>query len=180
MTSGVESIAQDLRFAARTLGRTRGVTATAVLTLALGVAATVVMFSVVYSVLVSPLPYRDIDRSVIVSLRGVTDVGGWKRRTSFSSAEFSAFREQSRVLEDVMGGGRTATVLYEDGRSTRAFRGAQVTSNTLDYLGIAPLAGRPFTDADGQPGAPLVFAMNYRLWRSEFGGDPSLVGNTFA
>ncbi len=175
----LESIAQDLRFALRALGRTRGVTATAVLTLALGVGATAVMFSVVYGLLISPLPYRDIDRSVVVTLRGVTDVGGWKGRTSFSFDEFAAFRAGSQVFEDVMGGGRTATVLYEDGGSTRVFRGAQVTSNAFDYLGVPPLLGRSFTDADGQPGAPAVFAMNDRLWRSEFGGDPAIIGQTF-
>jgi putative ABC transport system permease protein len=179
VTALLESSAQDLRFAARALGRTRGVTATAVLTLALGVAATAVMFSVVYGLLIAPLPYRDIDRSVVVTLRGVTDVGGWKGRTSFSSAEFEAFRAGSQVFEDVMGSGGNATVLYEDRGSTRVFRGARVTSNAFDYLGVPPLLGRSFTDADGQPGAAAVFAINYRAWRSEFGGDPAIVGRTF-
>ena len=83
----LESIAQDVRFASRALARSGGVTATAVLTLAVGVAATAVIFSIVYALLVSPLPYRDIDRSVVVTLRGVTDVGGWKGRTSFSEPQ---------------------------------------------------------------------------------------------
>ena len=174
----LESIAQDLRFAVRALSRTRGVSATAVLTLAFGVGATAVIFSVVYGLLISPLPYRDIDRSVVVTLRGVTDVGGWKGRTSFSFDEFAAFRAGTRVFEDLMGG-RTATVLYEDGASTRIFRGAQVTSNAFDYLGVPPLLGRSFTSADAQPGAPAVFAINYRAWRNEFGGDPAIVGKTF-
>jgi putative ABC transport system permease protein len=174
----LDSIGQDVRFAVRALARSRGVTAAAVLTLALGVAATVVIFSVVYALLISPLPYRDIDRSVVVTLRGVTDVGGWKGRTSFSAAEFEAFRSNSRVLEDVMGG-RTITVLYDDGRSTRLFRGAEVTSNAFDYLGVQPLIGRSLTVADGQPGAPAIFAMNDRVWRSEFGGDPAIIGKTF-
>jgi len=79
----LDSIAQDVRFAVRAVARSRGVTAAAVFTLALGVAATAVIFSVVYALLISPLPYRDIDRSVVVTLRGVTDVGGWKGRTRF-------------------------------------------------------------------------------------------------
>ena len=174
----LESIAQDVRFALRALARSRGVTATAVFTLALGVAATAVIFSVVYALLLSPLPYRDIDRAVVVTLRGVTDVGGWKGRTSFSSSEFDAFRAGNHVLEDAMGG-RTLTVLYEDVGSTRIFRGAQVTSNAFDFLGIPPRLGRSFTTADGQPGAPAVFAMNDRIWRREFGADPSILGRTF-
>jgi putative ABC transport system permease protein len=142
------------------------------------VAATAVIFSVVYALLISPLPYRDIDRSVVVTLRGVTDVGGWKGRTAFSSGEFDHFRAGSHVLEDVMGG-RTLTVLYEDSGSTRIFRGAQVTSNAFDFLGIPPRLGRSFTVADAQPGAPPVFAMNDRVWRTEFGAEPSIIGRTF-
>ena len=175
----LESIAQDVRFAVRALARSRGVTAAAVLTLALGVAATAVIFSVVYALLISPLPYRAIDRSVVVTLRGVTDVGGWKGRTSFSAGEFEAFRSGNHVLEDLMGG-RTLTVLYEDAGSTRIFRGAQLTANAFDYLGIAPLFGRSFTDADARAGAPAVFAMNDRMWRSDFGADPSIIGRTFS
>jgi putative ABC transport system permease protein len=174
----LESIAQDVRFAIRALARSRGVTAIAVFTLALGVAATAVIFSLIYALLLSPLPYRDIDRSVVVTLRGVTDVGGWKGRTSFASSEFDAFRARNHVLEDAMGG-RTLTVLYEDVGSTRIFRGAEVTSNAFDFLGIPPRLGRSFTAADGQPGAPAVFAMNDRIWRREFGADPSILNRTF-
>ena len=166
----LESIAQDVRFATRALARSRGVTATAVLTLAVGVAATAVIFSIVYALLVSPLPYRDIDRSVVVTLRGVTDVGGWKGRTSFSSSEFAAFRAGNHVLDDVMGG-RTLTVLYEDAGSTRIFRGAQVTSNAFDFLGIPPRLGRSFTGADGRPGAAvpqafLPYSVQGFSWRT--------------
>jgi putative ABC transport system permease protein len=137
-----------------------------------------VIFSVVYAVLISPLPYRDIDRSVVVTLRGVTDVGGWKGRTAFSFSEFEAFRGGHHVLDDLMGG-RTLTVLYEDVGSTRIFRGAQLTGNAFDYLGIPPLIGRSFADADARAGAAAVFAMNDRVWRSEFGADRSIIGRTF-
>jgi putative ABC transport system permease protein len=179
MMAMLESIGQDIRFAVRALRRAPAVAATAVVTLALGVAAAAVVFSVLFSLLVSPLPYRDVDRSVVVSLRGITDVGGWKGRSFFSSAEFEAFRDRSHVLEDLIGA-RTGTVLFhEDGRSTRVLRGAHVTANAFEFLGVPPLAGRSFTDADGRPGAAMVFMMNHRVWQAEFGGDPAILGRTF-
>jgi putative ABC transport system permease protein len=177
--SALESVWRDVRYALRSLRRSPGFTSVAVLTLALGIGATTVMFSVVYNVLVDPLPYKDFSRSVVFSVRGVTDAGGWKGRGWFSIQEFLAFRDQNHVFEDLIASSQNRSVLYDDGRSTRLIRGAYVTANTFDYLGVQPLLGRSFTAADGRAGALPVFAMNYRLWQGEFGADPTILGRIF-
>jgi putative ABC transport system permease protein len=40
--------------------------------------------------------------------------------------------------------------------------------------------GRGIVPQDGNPGAAPVFVMNYRFWQSEFGGDPKILGKSFA
>src|SRR5262249_50323082 len=49
----------------------------------------------------------------------------------------------------------------------------------FDVLGIAPLIGRTFVEADDRPGAPAVLVLSYAYWRQKFGGDPAIVGQTF-
>jgi predicted permease len=43
-------------------------------------------------------------------------------------------------------------------------------------MGMELALGRPITQADNQPGAPLVAVLSHRFWMRAFGGDPSMVG----
>jgi putative ABC transport system permease protein len=71
-------------------------------------------------------------------------------------------------------------LFYDDGKSTRLLpRGATVTTNTFEYLGVQPVLGRTFSADDGRPGSPPVFVINYRLWQREFGSDPKILGKIF-
>src|SRR5581483_6525815 len=54
-----------------------------------------------------------------------------------------------------------------------------VTGNTFEFLGVAPLLGRPIGPADAKPGAPPVFVLSYKVWQSRFGGDRNIVGRNF-
>jgi len=174
----LEGVGQDLRLAARGLRRRPGFAAAAIATLALGVGAATVMFSVVYSVLVNPFPYKNIDRAVVIGMRAVTNTGGWRGRGFFTPAEILALRDGNHTLEDLVAA-RSQTVVHDDGRSARLFHAEFVTPNLLDFFGVPPIFGRPFTLGDADPGAPRVFVMNHRVWQSEFGGNSDIVGQTF-
>jgi hypothetical protein len=63
----MESIWQDVRYAAGTLFKKRGFTLVVILTLALGIGANTAIFSFVNALLLSDLPYHEPDRLVRVT-----------------------------------------------------------------------------------------------------------------
>jgi putative ABC transport system permease protein len=77
----METLWQDIRFAARTLLKQPGFALTVILTLALGIGANTAIFSVVNAVLLAPLPFREPER--VVRLGEVNP--GWS--TTLASAQ---------------------------------------------------------------------------------------------
>ncbi|MGH9594566.1 MAG: ABC transporter permease, partial [Bryobacteraceae bacterium] len=55
---------------------------------------------------------------------------------------------------------------------------ANVSASYFDLLGVKPEIGRAFTADDDRPGAAPVVVLSDALWRSSFGGDPSILGKT--
>ena len=176
----LDNLFRDFRYALRNLRNDRRFSLIAIFALALGIGASTIVFSVVYNVFFHALPYRDFDRWVVFEIHNTANVGASKGRAYFSPEEFRAFREQNHVFEDMIAYGVVGRLFYDDGKSTRVLpRGASVSTNTFDFLGVPPLLGRTISEEDGRPGAPPVFVMNYRLWQREFGGDSKILGKSF-
>ena len=174
-----DGLARDFRYALRNLRKNRRFSLIAIFALALGIGASTVVFSVVYNSIFQALPYKNFQRSVVFGIRNLANAGGWKGRNFFYPAEFRGFREQNHVFEDMIAY-EGIRLQYDDGKAIHYWpMGATVSGNAFTYLGVAPYIGRSITENDAQPGAPLVFVMNYRFWQSEFGGDPKILGRSF-
>lgn len=163
---------QELRHALRVLARSPAFTGVAVLTLALGIAANTAIFSVVDAVLLSPLPYPQADRLVMVW-------SNWPgtSRSTVSPANFLDWREQSDVFEGLTSFQSLDFNASGEGSPER-LRGASVSSNFFQVLGVGPALGTTFQPSAGSIGPHQVVVLSHGLWKRRFGGDARIVGRS--
>jgi putative ABC transport system permease protein len=166
---------QDLRFGVRTLLKQPGFTSIAVLTLALGIGATAAVFSLIQGVLLTPPPFADPDRLVLIqSVRGEA-----QRPSGTPAAQWLAWQQDAKSIEAIAGYGWTFNFLVSE-QGSESLEGMVVTNDYFRVVGLTPVLGRTFVEADVPPSSPAqVVIIGYDLWQRKFHGDPAIVGKTF-
>jgi putative ABC transport system permease protein len=167
--------AADARFAIRFLLRAKGFSLAAVLTLALGIGTATAMFGVADAVILRPLPYAAPARLVRIwsaNPRGIA-------RNQISAADFFDWREHVRGL-DSLAGFSVLDVTLTTGGDPERMPAATSTANLAGTLGVSPLVGRWFTDAEVAGSAQPVAVITEALWRQRFGADRSLIGRAIS
>ncbi len=171
----VETVWQDIRFAARGLRKNPGFTAVSLLSLALGIGATTSIFSVVYAVLINPYPYAKPNEIWAPSIRSLKTPQG---RGAHSIREFQEVAKLS-AFSDVMATSGENVLLTGD-RAPENFQGVLLSSNAFQFLGMQPILGRTISSVDIRPGGepePVV-VLSYLAWKRLFDGDPNAIGKT--
>jgi putative ABC transport system permease protein len=171
----VETLWQDIRYGARTLGRSPGFTAVAVLTLALGVGANTAIFTVVNAVVLRPLPFPQPER--LIRVWESNPEKGWPQ-FSASHPTFLDWRARAQSFERLAaqtGTGFTRT----SGGDAEIIRALAVTSDLLPTLGVNPVLGRNFRPEEDRPGGRTTVAIvTHRFWEQKLGSTPSAAGMT--
>ena len=165
----------DVRYAVRQLRTHPAFAAVAVLTLAVGIGTAAAMFGLIQGVLLSPPPYTDPDRLVLVRpvrtdgqpFDRAPTVGQWLTwRGARSIERFAMYRWTFNFLVR--------------GEGSQSLGGMVVSRDWFDTVGVRPILGRTFADSElGRPNVPpTAIILGYELWRREFGADPQIVGKT--
>jgi hypothetical protein len=173
----METAWRDVCYALRGLRHNPGFTAVAILTLAIGIGATTAVFSVVDGILIKPLAYPDADRLVGV-WQTAPGLNGPKAFLCSPSMYFT-YREESQTFQDFGLAATGASSVTGIGEPEEV-RNMGTTYGTLQALGVQPILGRLFTEADDTPGSANrdVVILSYGYWQSHFGGDKSVLGRT--
>ena len=170
-SSAVSGLGQDAWYALRRFRRQPRFALLTVVTMALGIGATTALFGVTYGVLMKPLPWPDVDRIVVLK---ETRGGSSPRFGSFSNAAYLAWRESPSTLEELAAWTYRTVTLTGAGDPER-IRVTAASAGLFRVLGVRPLIGSLFTDAD--EGAPVA-VLSEGLWRQRFGADPQVLGRS--
>ncbi len=163
-------LAQDLRYGARMFLKAPGFSAVAILTLALGIGANSAIFSFVDATLLKPLPYANPER--IVQIWEKPPSGG---NNVVSALNFLDWQSQTTAFETMVASSGGSMTLTGQGEPTM-LRAGRVSAGYFDVFGVKPYMGRTFARDEDQPGKEHVVVLSHRLWTSQFGGDPGIVG----
>jgi putative ABC transport system permease protein len=167
---------EDVRFALRQLGKNPGFAAAAVITLGLGIGAASAMFGLIQGVLLSPPPYSDPNRLVLVT---PARLDGRPYSNGNTIGQWMRWRDQNRTLQSIAMYRWTFNFLVlPDG--SESLGGMVVTSDFFKTLGLKPILGREFLPSEaGRPRVPpTAIILGYELWDRRFHRDPAIVGST--
>ena len=165
----MNTLLQDIRYAARMLLKNPGVTLIVIIALALGIGANTAIFSVVNAVLLRPLPYPESDRLIFLNEKSpVLD------EMSISYPNFTDWRAQNQTFEKMGVYNRASYNLTGTGEAERIVTG-QVSADLFSVLRVNAAYGRVFTNDEDKPGGAPVVVLSYPLWQRRFGGQTSIL-----
>jgi predicted permease len=173
-----DELAQDTRFAVRSLAKNPAFTAVAIVTLALGIGANGAIFSVVNGVLLKPLPFPQPEQLL----------RAWQNNTSATSREpgpvsamnLDDWRARRRMIAD-MGGywfsdgqsGTDMTGIGEPQRLSATF----VSPGFWNTLAVPSTIGRVPRDDEMVRGSnDKLVVLSYAFWQRQFGASRAIVG----
>jgi putative ABC transport system permease protein len=171
----METIRQDLKFAARSLVKRPSFTAMVIVTLALGIGANTAIFSIVNALLLRPLPFGEPERLVALYERNVI---GSEERMSVAPGNFLDWQQGSTSFEHITAHTTRAVTASSGAGDVEAERvGMCVCSgNVFSTLGASPAVGRAFRPDEDRNGAARAVVISFDLWQRQFGGSTDVVG----
>ncbi|HZS04396.1 MAG TPA: ABC transporter permease [Blastocatellia bacterium] len=172
----MHTVWHDLRYGLRVLFKKPGFTVVAVVALALGIGANTAIFSVVNAVLLRPLPYPNPEQLAWV---WVDNRREGIREDITSYPNFEDWRKQNQVFQG-LAGVRTQRFNLTGNGDPEEVRGASVSANFFELMGVSQMTGHGFTTEDEQEGHDQVVVLGHGLWQRRFGGDPGVVGGTIS
>ncbi|MEO8131728.1 MAG: ADOP family duplicated permease, partial [Bryobacteraceae bacterium] len=167
-----DELRRQLRHASRLLRKSPGFTATALITLAVCLGANLTIFAVVDSILLRPLPFPEASRLVTVynsyPKAGVDRDGSSITNYYERRGKIPAFGSLAIY--------RNGTTVVGEAGATEREPVAKVSPEFFTTLGVGPILGRAFTDAETSFQTDRVAILTDSYWRQHFNGDAGVIG----
>jgi len=166
----MDNLAQDVRYALRTLRRSPGFVAVALICLAIGIGANTAIFSVLDAALLRALPYPRSDQ--LVALREQTAKGN---TPAVAYPNFADWRERSRSFSALTGYEFGPDAVLGAHQAVRA-NVAAVTSGFFSVMDVGAVVGRTFASDEHAPGGNATVVVSDRFWHDQLDGSRDALG----
>ncbi len=176
-------IAEDLRYALRTMAAKPGFAIVAILSLVLGIGANTAIFSLWNGVVHASLPgVRQPEQLVMLS--NPNAAGGWHGnvegiRDWLTYGEFEELRDRATSFSGVIAS-QSSLASWQirfEGHDWEEAQGRLVSGEYFQVLGVKPLLGHTFTADDDRADSPQA-VLSYHYWQRRFGANPDVLGKT--
>jgi predicted permease len=170
----MSDLLQDFRFAIRTLARQPVFGLTVLAMLAIGIGANAAIFGLFNGFFLRPIPLPEPGQLVRFDERAPR----WNLEyVGMPYPDFHFWREGNETFQEMAVAGGESFTLSGEGSAER-IRGASVSHDMAEVLGIQPIHGRDFVPEDDQPGAPDIAIITEGLWEDRWGRDPGVLDQT--
>ena len=175
----LDDLREDAVYGWRMLLKNPGFTAVTVASLALGIGSNTAIMGALYTINFGSLPYPEADRIVMIRTFPFAEP---RQQSNASIPDYFAFKEQTTAFETIgcSLADQKSLGASEYGDTPEKIFGQVFSPGLFESLGVPPLFGRAFTEADYREGPPLVVVLSYRLWQRRFGGTMDIVGQKIA
>jgi putative ABC transport system permease protein len=173
----MDTLWQDVRYAARTLRKSPVFTIIAVVCLSVGIATNTTLFSCFNALVLRPLPFPEPDELAFVSDHDPAQ--GPDNNWSISYLAYLDYREQSRSFAALGASSGRSLAITEGDEPERLF-GNLITANLFPALGVTPQLGRNFREDEDKPGANRVVMLSDGLWQRRYSSDSSIINRVIS
>jgi predicted permease len=176
----LDTLWQDLKYAARLLKRDRGFAVAAVLSLSLGIGANTAIFQLLDTVRLRSLPVDQPESLVNLSFaRGSMRSGRFSSRwPAFTYTQYEHLRERQQVFSDLFAW-TSGQVNAASGGEVKMVETLLASGDAFPTLRVKAAIGRVLLPEDDQRGCgspPVIISHAY--WQRAFGGSPSVLQQT--
>ncbi len=177
----LETLWQDVKFAARLLRRNPAFTAAAILSLALGIGANAALFELLNSVRLRTLPVKNPQElaHVMIDHRDGATGDFTSRYPEITNPQWELVRDRQQGFSGILAWSPRRMNLAPRGE-VRNIEGLFVSGEFFGVLGTEPYMGRLFTPADDHRGcgSSSGVVLSYAFWQRELGGAEDVLSRT--
>src|SRR5947208_16357584 len=177
----LDSFRQDVRVGLRVLVKDKSFCFLAVVVLGLGIGGATTQFTVVNAFVLRGFSFPHPEQLMSV---GLLDPQAPPQQNNFgngfipTAADYEDLKAGQNSFALMSGYLNGSTINVTDKNNPQRYTGGYVTEDFFRIIRVSPIMGRDFTADDNKPGAEKTTILGYEIWKRDFGGDPTIVGQS--